>query len=186
MTMDSAPAATPDDDEGVLLARVRDGDRTAFDAIVRRHGPSIVRLATRWTRDADEAADLAQRAFLQAFLRVDGFRGDAELRTWLFRIAINLCKNYVRDRARLRPLADDPPIVTRVEERIDALRRLVRLEAAIGRLPPRQRAVVDLRVYEDLPFCEIARLLASNIVAVKVNFHYAMKRLRKEVSDEDG
>lgn len=181
--MEMVAAAQREDDDAALIARARDGDRAAFDAIVRRHERAILRLATRWTGDADEAADLAQRAFVRAFLRADGFRGEAHLRTWLFRIAINLCKNHVRDRARLRPLADEPSVAPRADERIDAGRRLARLQAAITKLPPRQRAVVDLRVYEDLPFSEIARLLGSNVVAAKVNFHYAMKKLRAEVDE---
>jgi RNA polymerase sigma-70 factor, ECF subfamily len=170
-----APAA---DDDIAVVERARRGDRAAFDRLMRRHQRAVYRLALRYVRDPDEAADICQRAFVRALLSLPRFRGEARFRTWLYRIAMRLSLNAVRDRALTRPLDAEAPADSAERELPDDLRRL---RAAVERLPPRQRAVVELRTYEDMSFRDVARVLATTVVAAKVNYHYAVKRLRKEM-----
>src|SRR5439155_2265701 len=82
-----------------LLEAFRAGDARAFEALVRRYERPVLAIARRFARDADDAEDLAQRAFINASERAGGWRGGS-FKSWLFRIVVNLAKNHVRDTAR--------------------------------------------------------------------------------------
>ncbi len=170
------------EDDRELVAKFRAGERRAFDELVRRHQASIQRLSLRFLRDAEEARDLAQRAFVQAFERLETFRGEASFRTWVYRITVNLALSQVRKhRPMMEPLKE-----TAAEEesgRADD-KTLQRLRAAVEKLPPKQRLCVELRSFEDLSFREVAEIVGCSEDAAKVNFHHALKRLR-ELMGED-
>ncbi len=166
----------PDDDE-TLIARFRGGERRAFDELVARHEKAIFRMALRSLRDQADAEDVTQRAFVQAFRRLDGFRGDSSFRTWLYRIAFNLVVTHARDAGRARRAMqslDAPPPAAPVE-RDESSRRL---RAAVAQLPLKQRLVVELRIYDELPFREVAQIADCSEDAAKMNFHHALKKLR--------
>ncbi len=178
---DAAAAAVAERD-AALIARYRTGDRSAFDELVRRYQRPLYYLALRYVRVEADAKDLAQRTLVKAYSALAGFRADSSFRTWLYRIAINLCLNHLRDRKReeMRPelgevLAAPPAGGDRAL--IDR-ERGERLRDAIAELPPKQRMVLELRVYDELPFREVAELAGCSENSAKVNFHHAVKRLR--------
>jgi len=125
---------------------------------------------------------VVQQAFLRAFRGLASFRGQATVRSWLFRIAINTALNYVRDHRRERPepIEEDalyaPPAGA---EKLEAAQVHKRLLTAVGSLPDKQRMVLELRVFDGLSFREVADLADCSENAAKVNFHYAVKRLRQ-------
>src|SRR5947208_10341099 len=134
---------SPSDAE--LLAAFRAGDGRAFEVLVRRYQRAVLTIALRFARDLDDAEDLAQRAFINAARRAGGWRGGS-FKSWLFRIVVNLSKNYLRDTARF----DRSPEAQEVEADptpAEAPRRLVEreqreeLRRAVARLPRRQREV---------------------------------------------
>jgi RNA polymerase sigma-70 factor (ECF subfamily) len=164
-----------------LVDRFRAGERRAFDELVRRHERAILRVIARYVRDAEEARDLAQRAFVQAFQRIDTFRGDAAFRTWVYRIAVNLALSYVRrPRLVIAPLVDQP---SEEDTRPDGDTRR-QLRAAVATLPPKQRLTVELRVFEDLSFREVGEIVGCSEDAAKMNFHHAVKKLRVKLIGE--
>jgi RNA polymerase sigma-70 factor (ECF subfamily) len=170
------------EDDRELVEKFRAGERRAFDELVRRHQGSIQRLSLRFLRDAEEARDLAQRAFVQAFERLETFRGEASFRTWVYRITVNLALSQVRKhRPTLEPLGETP--AESVEDRADD-KTLSRLRAAVEKLPPKQRMCVELRSFEDLSFREVAEIVGCSEDAAKVNFHHALKRLRELMGEE--
>jgi RNA polymerase sigma-70 factor (ECF subfamily) len=182
---ETPPAPNPDD--GELIARYRAGERRAFDELVARHEKAIFGVAVRALRDQGEAEDVTQRAFVQAFRRLDGFRGNASFRTWLYRIALNLVATHARDTqrrrralAQLEPDALHAPADARPRAHDEAS---LRLRAAVEQLPPKQRLVVELRIYDELPFREVAAIVESSEDAAKMNFHHALKRLRALMSE---
>ena len=131
-------------------------------------------------RDAD-ASDVTQQVFVRAFRGLGAFRGAATVRSWLYRIAINTALSWIRDHRREQPaeIAEDAlveahPGPARLAEGQDG----VRLRAAIAQLPPKQKLVLELRVFDDLSFKEVAELADCSENTAKVNFHYAVKRLR--------
>jgi len=178
----------PDDHE--LVARFRTGDRAAFDALVRRYQRPIYWLALRYVGNDADAKDVAQRALVQAFVKLGQLRDAGSFRSWVYRMAANLSLNVVRDRKPQAALGDEAeaaaaparePLVEPLLEE-EAQRRL---RAAVALLPPQQRLVVELRIYEELPFAEVAEVAECSEDSAKVNFHHAMKRLRAIMNEEN-
>lgn len=170
------------DPDRELVERHRAGERGAFDDLVRRHQRALWRVARRYVKNDADASDVVQAAFVRAFRSIDTFRGAATVRSWLFRITINAALNHVRDHGRERPdeIADDA-LTARPEGslRLEAAEAHDRLRAAVAALPDKQRAVLELRVFDELSFREVGELADCTENAAKVNFHYAVKRLRQ-------
>ena len=179
--LERSAAVTAADPDQELAERFRDGDRTAFDALVRRHQKGMWRLIRRYVKSDADAADVTQLAFVRAFRGLATFRGTATVRSWLYRIAINCALSWLRDHRREQPaeigedaLTEDNPAPARLSASDDR----ARLRAAIAQLPPKQKLVLELRVFDDLAFREVADLADCSENTAKVNFHYAVKRLR--------
>ena len=172
-----------------LVARAQDGELPAFEELVRKYQGEIYGLACRIVSDAEEAKDLAQQAFLQAFVHIRSFRQDAQFRTWLFRIAINQCYNFLKSKKKfgdpvdfeeLNVAGNDSPeadLVSQEERR--------RLYAALERLPAKQRAVITLKVEQGLSYQEISQVLGGTAGAARVNYCQALKTLRRFFHSED-
>jgi len=165
-----------------LLEAFRAGDARAFEALVRRYERPVLAIARRFTGDEDDAEDLAQRAFIYAAERADGWRGGS-FKSWLFRIVVNLAKNHVRDTARFdrseeAQEREAPPVEPLAPARLEAEEQRKELREAIARLPKRQREVLLLRIDGDLPFAEVATTLGISEVNAKVNFHHAVQKLK--------
>lgn len=195
MTVRSPPAlrlvAPPIQTDGSLCAAFLEGDKNAFGELMRRHQEMVFRLVRRYAATPDEARDLTQRAFLQAFEAAGRTlprlaQGEVPFKAWLLRIAINLGKNQVRDGARWAK-APLEAVDGSTERPPDAHAALERAEAealtrrAVTALPKRQREVFTLRIDGGLPFQEIAETLGISEGNAKSHFHYAVKRLRDEV-----
>jgi RNA polymerase sigma-70 factor (ECF subfamily) len=168
-------------DEATLIRRAAAGDRHAFGILVRAHQEGVFLWVHRMVRDEEDAHDLTQETFVRAFRGIGGFRGDAALGTWLRTIATNLVVSQLRREgsATFVPLVDElvadeaAPDAGVIGE--DQRRKLA---GALERLPPRQREVVRLRIYDELPYAEIAVRLSCSENSAKVSFHHAVKRLR--------
>jgi len=186
--IDDAPGDGAVDPDRELVERHRNGERGAFDDLVRRHQRALWRLARRYVKNDADAADVVQQAFVRAFRAVDGFRGAASVRSWLFRITINAALNHLRDHGRERPdeIAEEA-LSARAEGsvRLEAAEAHDRLRTAVAGLPDKQRTVLELRVFDDLSFREVAELAGCTENAAKVNFHYAVKRLRQLLGGGD-
>ena len=180
-------------DEALVRAFLA-GDDGAFGELVRRHERAVLSLVHRYARGTDDARDLAQRAFLKAFQaarrsRWLGSSGAVSFRAWLFRIAVNLGRNHLRDVLRWRrapaTVAEQLPVAavgTAVLERAERERAV---RAAVLGLPRRQREVLTLRVDAELPFREIAEVLGITELNARVHFHHAARRLRDVVGGRE-
>jgi len=170
-----------DDPDRDLAERFQNGDRSAFDQIVRRHQKGMWHLVRRYVKRDADASDVTQLAFVRAFRGLASFRGAASVRSWLYRIAINCALSWLRDHRHEEPteIAEDA-----LTDANPAPARLLggeqgrELRAAIEQLPPKQRLVLELRVFDDLSFKEVSELADCTENTAKVNFHYAVKRLR--------
>jgi RNA polymerase sigma-70 factor (ECF subfamily) len=177
----AADLATLDDLALVLACQA--GRREAFDELVVRHRRPVYRLCYRFVGNHEDATDLAQEVFLRAFRALGTFNGDSAVGTWLHRIAVNLSLNAVASRARRAetseeravPVASDPDAMSRIL----SAERAAQVRAAIARLPPRQRATLVLRVYQEMPHQQIAELLGSSVGAAKANFFHALANLKR-------
>ena len=163
-----------------LLTRLRAGDASAFEVVVRTHQRDLYRLAYRLTRNMEDAKDLAQEALLRAYRALPRFDGRASLYTWLYRITLNLCLNHRRGRHLEGMDATDGP-ADPAPGPLEALlgsERQAAVAAAIASLPPQQRATVILRAQEGLPHRAIAEILECSEGTVKANFFHAVRNLR--------
>jgi RNA polymerase sigma-70 factor (ECF subfamily) len=169
------------DPDRELAERFRSGDRGAFDLIVRRHQKGVWRVVRRYIKRDADAKDVTQQVFVRAFKGLATFRGAASVRSWLYRIAINCALSWIRDHRREQPteISEDSLTALPVAPgRIADDQEGTRLRAAIAKLPPKQKLVLELRVFDDLSFKEVAELAECSENTAKVNFHYAVKKLR--------
>jgi RNA polymerase sigma-70 factor (ECF subfamily) len=174
-------AVAENDPDHELVERFRDGDRAAFDLLVRRHQKGMWQLVRRYVKRDADAADVTQLAFVRAFRGLAAFRGTATVRSWLYRIAINCALSWLRDHRREQPSEIAEDALTEANPapaQISAGDDRARLRGAIEQLPPKQKLVLELRVFDDLSFREVAELAECSENTAKVNFHYAVKRLR--------
>lgn len=179
--------------QSALIEKARDGDGAAFDALVRGHQDAIYRLARHVCAQAPgEVDDVFQDTFLTAFKKLRGFRGDADLKTWLYRIAANLClMRYRRKSARpevpildrpdedgiLRPM-DFPDAAPSPEEAARKSELTQAVAAALAELPVDYRLVLTLRDVEGLTAEETASILKLSVPAVKSRLHRGRLFLR--------
>jgi RNA polymerase sigma-70 factor (ECF subfamily) len=176
--------ATPDEpSDADLVTRAREGQRTAFESLVRRYQKPLYFLCVRYVHDHDAAADLTQRSFIRALEKMDELRDARIFRSWLFRIGANLALNHLRDHARFVEEEGEvelggEPVTPEAQSRLEAAEDAVELRRAVAELPTKQRMTLELRIFEEMPFRDIAVALETTEGAAKVNFHYAVRRLR--------
>jgi RNA polymerase sigma factor (sigma-70 family) len=175
---------TPDDD---LVLACRDGDRRAFNELVRRYQKRVFHVVRGIVRDGDDALDITQDVFIRAWKGLDSFKGQAKVFTWLYRIAVNLSLNHLRSAwfRSFLPVGENHEHIR--SDETDAHSRLEHDEAAravntaIDALPPKQRAVFVLRYYEEMPYEEIAKILKTSVGGLKANYHHAVKKIEEHV-----
>jgi RNA polymerase sigma-70 factor (ECF subfamily) len=169
-----------------LMARVAGGDRTAFNALARRHAGAVIRLATHVLRNRAEAEDIAQDALLRVWTNAPRWKPVAKFRTWLTRIVVNLCLDRKR-RAPLLPLdaagdiADPRPDASARYESDQDERRLA---AAIAEMPPRQRAAIALTYGEGLSNADAAEILETSVSALETLLVRAKASLRAKLGED--
>jgi RNA polymerase sigma-70 factor, ECF subfamily len=175
----SGEAIDPDRD---LVEAFRRGDRSAFETLVRRHQKGVWRVVRRYIKRDADASDVTQLVFVRAFKALGSFRGAASVRSWLYRIAINCSLTWIRDHRRETPSEiDEESLISMpvAPGKIASGQDAAQLRAAILQLPPKQKMVLELRVFDDLSFKEVAELADCSENTAKVSFHYAVKKLRE-------
>lgn len=172
-------------DDHALVTAFLGGRREAFDLIVERHRRQVYHLCYRFAGNHEDAADLAQEVFIRAFRGLKHFKGQSAFATWLYRVGVNTCLNQTAaKRPAQEPLKADVHVDARATDPLLSLvsaERSARLRQAVDQLPPKQRATLVLRVYQDLSHEEIAGILGSTVGAVKANFFHALGNLKRLV-----
>jgi RNA polymerase sigma-70 factor (ECF subfamily) len=169
------------DDSSLAQLIPRDG-ATGFAAIVDAHWTGVYRLLYCMTGNVHDAEELTQETFLRAIRRVDSFRPGSQMRSWLFRIASNACRDLRRKQRRSRcvPLADDlAGSGQHPGHRLETAEQGELLRAAIEDLSEATRTVFHLRVEESLSFREIAELVETTEEAARWHMHQARTKLLK-------
>lgn len=184
--------------EAQIVRRVLDGDTEAFEKLVLEYEKNVYNLALRMTGNAEDAADMAQEAFIKAYNSLSGYRGDSKFSAWLYRIVSNVCLDFLRSKKR-RPtvslnmenedgeeaeleIADvtlSPELLLEKKMTRDAVRR------GLNSLPPEQRQILLLREIQGLSYEEIGEALSLEAGTVKSRIFRARKKLC-EFLTEDG
>ncbi|MEP6528151.1 MAG: RNA polymerase sigma factor [Nocardioidaceae bacterium] len=169
--------------DDVLARRAALGDRASFAEIFGRHASALYRYAVRMLDGDHQAAeDAVQETMTKAWLNLDRFRGDAGLRTWLFRLLVNQCSDI---RRRRRPIAVDDGLLSVLAadtapepaEAATVVELREALDLALLELPWRQRAAWLLREIEELTYAEIAEILGTSVTVVRGQLHRARATL---------
>jgi RNA polymerase sigma-70 factor (ECF subfamily) len=171
-------------DEKHLIEKASQGDKAAFTALVRQYQNRIFAFIMRMTANRESALDLTQDTFLAAYQNLAGFRKEASFSTWLFTIAANKTRNYLRRSSREIEMPEGYDVAsddTRPDIDFEKKQTQELLLAAVAGLPVKQRAVFNLRYFEQLKFHEIARIQGTSVSAVKTNFAEALVKLKKKL-----
>lgn len=187
--------AIPCPDEPALIERARGGDRDAFSTLVSRHAPAVLSAAWRIVGDHATAEDVAQETFLAAFRALPGFREDARFATWLYRIAVNKCRDLLRARASRpeverrgdagmpppEPLGESAEHRSPEEVLLDR-HRAASLERAITRLPALYREAFVLRHVEGLSYDDMSEVLGADGSTLRMRVYKARAQLSRELA----
>ncbi len=185
LTASMPMAAGNQDADATLVERYLAGDTTAFDEIMIRYERQIYRVCYRFVENRDDAMDLAQEVFIKAFEHLSTFRRESSLKTWLYRIAMNHCINHVKKHSQefveVSEYTGSIQASTQVQledrEQREHFRRMVK------RLPPKQKAILELRINEQLSYEEIAKMSGRSVSTIKASVFFALEKLRKLVKD---
>lgn len=185
------------DPDAQLMLKFKEGDTKSFEELMEKHQKLVINTAYRLIEDRVEAEDIAQEVFLRVYNQSQSYKPQAKFSTWLLKITKNLCLNRLRGKRRHPVVSFDSPVETEegkvprdipapVQARPDVflerkeLRDLIR--KSIESLPPKQRMVVILAKYDNLPYQEIARVMGCSVTAVKLRLHRAKVRLKERLA----
>ncbi len=164
-----------------LVKLVKAGEIQPFDELVRRHQVKIHDLCYKMVRNFDDAKDLAQETFIKAYRKIDRFGERAKFSTWLYRIAVNNCLNYLKKQRPTEELFDEitssgkeDPVQIYKSKKFGEM-----IKKAVTKLPEVQKAVFTLRTLQDLSYQEVSDILKKPVSTIKVNHHLAVKNLRR-------
>jgi len=183
-----------------LIREAQGGSRAAFDALVRQYEHQVLRLALHLTGSEHDAEDIYQEAFLKAYRYIGNFRFECSFYTWIYRIVTNLCLDQLRRRKTRRE--DHAVVVDRTGDEIDLLasvsdersfsnpareldRKLLgeKIQAALGKLTPRERMVFELKHYQGLRLRTIGEMLSTTEETAKNTLFRATKKLRIHLAE---
>ncbi|MBL9079380.1 MAG: sigma-70 family RNA polymerase sigma factor [Planctomycetes bacterium] len=177
----------PTEHERLWLGRCQAGDGAAFQPLMRPYLAGLLALARRHCRDPHWAEDLVQETLVRAFRGLPAFRGDAALRTWLYRILVRLASEPQRWQRSFRaePLDVDVPdgLGTPAADAAMARELQDRLDEAMERLTPRQRTALHLRAVEGMDYAAIAAVLACTPVAARMHVLAARRKVLDRVRE---
>jgi len=179
------------DEEKIWVLQSRNGDPSAFESLVRQHQRMVHSLTFRMTGSLADAEDLAQETFVRAYRQLDSYQGKAKFSTWLYRIAVNACLNWRQRESRREQIhahwaesndALRPEPETPAGE--DAPAREV--QAALMKLPAKQRAAIVLTVYDGHNHAEAAKILGCSETTVSWRIFAARRKLKRLLSGKGG
>jgi RNA polymerase sigma-70 factor, ECF subfamily len=184
------PDMTLTDDE--LVTRSRSGDIDSFNQLILRWERPIYALAYRTIGREEEARDVCQEAFLRAYRALPGFKGEAKFSSWLYRITLNLCRDWIRKQRRqpVSQVPEDTDIdelaaargpVESIEELVARRELSSVVEEAMAQLPEEQRTAIILKEYHGMTFQEIADLQGCPLSTVKTRLYQGLSVLRKHL-----
>jgi RNA polymerase sigma-70 factor (ECF subfamily) len=194
----------PDPAETRFIERLVARDERAFNELVELYGDRVYRLLFRMLGRSEEAEDMAQEVFVQVFKAIDKFRGDAKLGTWIYRVAVNLCKNRSKYLSRRHANAEDElePHAERAslgqaqgvtsselaspDQIVEGYQMEIIVKRGIAELDVEFREVLVLRDVEDLAYEEIVEITSLPIGTVKSRLHRARAMLKEKVESALG
>lgn len=161
--------------------------REAFSLIVENYDQRLYWHIRRMVQVHDDADDVLQECFIKVWKNLPSFRSDSSVYTWLYRIATNEALSFLKKRKRRRSLMTDSEAAATDyltgDTWFDEEAANARFEAAIARLPEKQKAVFNLKYYEEMKYEEMAKVLDTSVGALKASYHHAVKKIKSILSE---
>jgi RNA polymerase sigma-70 factor (ECF subfamily) len=195
---------TDESQERRFVERLQNHDERAFNELVEAYGPRVYRLVARMLGRQQEAEDMAQEVFVQVFKAIGQFRGDSKLGTWIYRVAINMCKNrskyllrrHANRQDEFEAIADHQPLnqakgvtlgqVNRPDDMVEGMQMEAIMRRCIAELDPDFREALILRDVENLTYEEIVQITCVAEGTVKSRIHRARALLKQRLSEALG
>lgn len=175
-----------------LIERLRQPQtcREAFNDVMRRYSEPLYWQIRRMVENHDDANDILQNAFLKAWQSVEGFRGEAKLSTWLYKIALNESITFLaKERKRLNLSLDDEEShlanLIESDEYVDGDALALKLRKAVATLPEKQRLVFNMKYYDEMKYEQMSGILGTSVGALKASYHLAVKKIEQYFADND-
>jgi RNA polymerase sigma-70 factor (ECF subfamily) len=174
--------------EEETLRNLRNGDpavqRKAFGQVVDYYSEKLYWQIRKMVLSHDDANDLLQNTFIKAWMNIELFRGEAKLSTWLYKIAVNESITFFNKQRQQNNISLDSQDVfwadkLETDEYFDGDAAQLKLQKAILTLPEKQRAVFNLRYFEEMPYEEMSRVIGTSVGALKASFHHATKKIEE-------
>ena len=172
------------DAELLALFRKEESRHYAFNLLVRQYQRRLYAFIRRMVTDHDEAKDVLQNVFLKAWTGLDGFRADAQLYSWLYRIAHNESLNHLR-KMKHGLFVSEASVVERLTTTLDSSEHFSgdmiqrKLQRAIMRLPDKQRAVFTMKYFEEMKYETMSGITGTSVGALKSSYHIAVKKIEQ-------
>ena len=168
-----------------LVKRAQQGDRGAFELLAKLHARTLYRMAFRMVNKAELAEDITQESLLKAYQNIGSFRGESKFSSWLIQIVVNTGRNQLRSLSRRNETNIDDEVIPsehREYQRVEGEQSLGKLREAIEKLPPRQKMALELRLFEELSFKEIAVMMDCPFDTAKANYRHALIKIREQLA----
>lgn len=164
--------------------------REAFNDVIRQYSEPIYWQIRRMVENHDDANDILQNTFLKAWQSVEGFRGDAKLSTWLYKIALNESITFLaKERKRLSLSIDDEEShlanLIESDEYVDGDALALKLRKAVATLPEKQRLVFNMKYFDEMKYEQMSEILGTSVGALKASYHLAVKKIEQYFADND-
>lgn len=174
-----------------ILSLISDGEtqKQGFELLVRTYSEPLYYKVRHIVLYHDDANDVLQNAFIKVWNHLSSFRGQSSLATWLYRIAINEALDFIRKQKQTDACSYDElgTVANRLlaDEFFDGDEAQALLQEAIATLPPVQRAVFNLRYYDEMPYAEMSKTLETSEGALKASYHLAVKKIMEYLRSRD-
>ena len=177
-------------DETEILQGLKDPSMqsAAFSKIVQKYSEPLYWHIRRMVLSHDDTNDLMQNTFIKAWTSIDTFRGDSQLSTWLYRIAINETLTFLSKRSQSIPIDSPEASVVELLESdtyFNGDKAEATFQEALQKLPPKQRLVFNMKYYEEMKYEEISELLGTSVGALKASYHLAVKKIEDFLKEKD-
>ena len=174
-----------------LIEKVKSGDNTGFNKIILKYQKQVYRFARRLLNEHDDADDVTQEVFIRLYNSISDFRGDSKLSTYIYRITYNLCLNQIKKKNRFQKMhvniEQENNLTsgkdTNPEHDFVIKEKQKLIKKAYNSLPQKQKAIFNLRFYENLTYEEISEITGKSVGGLKANYFHAFKKIESKIKN---
>ncbi len=181
-------AVTQDDKELLAIYRKPETREQGFTLIIKKYQERLYWHVRRLVIDHEDANDVLQNVFIKVWKNLEGFREDAQLYTWLYKIATNECLTFLEQQKKkhavsLTDVETGLSNKLKADTQFDPNKLEWKLQKAILQLPEKQRIVFNLRYYEEMPYEQMSKILETSEGALKASYHHAVKKIEEFIKN---